>query len=106
MLDATHDVDAAQEHLAGARVVADVVRLAGAVGEEGEPVGPSPEDVTLVFKPASGLIVGRFADPSGQTTQMKGVILRKQGVGSGLFQGTNRPGSFFLGPSERYPIVR
>ena len=68
--------------------------------------GPSPEDVTLVFKPASGLIVGRFAEPSGQTTQMKGVILRKQGVGSGLFQGTNRPGSFFLGPSERYPIVR
>jgi hypothetical protein len=69
--------------------------------------GNNPDDVVLNLKPASGLLVGRFIDPSGRSTPLKGVVLGKQGVGIGSFPGgTNQAGTVFLGPLERYGRVR
>ncbi len=61
-------------------------------------VAPNANRLTLTVSPATGLLRGRFLNPtSGKTSQIKGVLLQKQNVGGGFFVEKNENGLVYLG---------
>ena len=66
---------------------------------------PNADHLTLAYKRSTGEITGRFLNPSGTLTALRGVMLQKQGAGGGNIRGVTRAGSFFLGPIANYPAV-
>jgi hypothetical protein len=64
---------------------------------------PNIDEVTLTLKASTGVLAGRFRNPNGGVVSMKGVLLRKQRVGGGVFTGNNATGAFFLFPEAGAP---
>lgn len=62
-------------------------------------VNTSSNKLALTIAPATGLIQGTVTVPGSTTVRtIGGVMLQKQGYGSGLFLGTDESGSVRLGP--------
>ena len=60
-------------------------------------IPPNTPKLALTFSLPTGTFNGSFVDPqSGKLSALKGVLLRKQGIGAGFFLGTNRNGQILI----------